>query len=69
MNAKIALWLTWAGIAGFAAGTAWAVTTGPWSPNNTPGCRIVDASPTYTAGQLVALTCDVNGKLRTGGSP
>lgn len=64
MNAKIALWLTWAGIVGFAAGTAYAVTTGPWSPSGLPGCRVVDGTPTYSAGALVGVTCDTSGKLR-----
>lgn len=65
MNVKIALWLSWAFFAGvFGTAAAWAVTTGPWSPNNTPGCRVVDSTPTYTAGQLVAVTYNTSGQLR-----
>lgn len=65
MNAKIALWLSWAFFLGIAVGgSAYAVTTGPWSPQTLPGCRVVDATPTYTAGQLVAVTCNTSGQLR-----
>lgn len=64
MNAKIALWLSWALFVGLAAGGAFAVTTGPWSPNGLPGCRVVDGTPTYTAGQLVAVTCNTSGQVR-----
>ncbi len=64
MTYKHALWLTWFAIACGAAGFALATTTGPWSPGELPGCRIVDATPTYPAGALVAQTCNVNGQLR-----
>lgn len=65
MTAKTALWLSWVFFAGFAAGSAaWAVTTGPWSPDALPGCRVVDGTPTYTAGLLVAVTCNTSGQLR-----
>lgn len=61
---KTALWLTWLAIGSFFVGYALAVTTGPWSPSSTPGCRVVDAVPSYSAGQLVAQTCDTAGRLR-----
>jgi len=64
MTYKLALWATWIGIVAFAAGAAFAVTTGPWSPSNTPGCRVVDSTPTYAAGLLVAQTCNTSGQLR-----
>jgi len=64
MSTKIALWLSWALFVGLAAGYAYAVTTGPWSPNTLVGCRVVDSTPTYSAGALVAQTCDTAGKLR-----
>lgn len=64
MNTKIALWLTWAGLGLFADGFAVAQTLGPWSPGELPGCRIVSGTPTYVAGQLVAVTCNTSGQLR-----
>ncbi len=64
MTYKAAFLLTWVGFGVFGAGYALAVTTGPWSPSNTPGCRVVDSTPTYTAGQLVAQTCNTSGQLR-----
>ncbi len=64
MTCKHALWLTWFALACASAGFALAATTGPWSPGVLNGCRIVDATPTYPAGALVAQTCNVNGQLR-----
>lgn len=64
MNAKIALWLSWALFVGLFAGAAAAVTTGPWSPSGLAGCRVVDGTPTYSAGQLVGVTCNTSGQVR-----
>ena len=64
MTAKFALWLTWVAIVFGVAGYALATTTGPWSPSDLPGCRVVDATPTYNAGALVAQTCNTSGQLR-----
>ena len=69
MTYKQALVLTWVGFGVFAAGYALATTTGPWSPNDLPGCRIVDATPSYSAGQLVAVTCNTSGQLRVTTTP
>lgn len=69
MTYKQALVLTWIGLGVFAAGFAVASTTGPWSPESLPGCRIVDATPSYAAGQLVALTCNTSGQLRVTTTP
>lgn len=69
MNFKTAFWLTWFGIACVAAGGALATTTGPWSPEATPGCRVVDGTPTYSAGALVAVTCNTSGQLRVTTTP
>ncbi len=69
MTTKIALWLSWALFAGFIGGSAFAVTTGPWSPSNTLGCRVVDSTPTYAAGALVAATCNTSGQLRVTTTP
>ena len=64
MTMKLALFLSWMFFAGLIAGAAFAVTTGPWSPGTLPGCRVVDGTPTYTAGALVAATCNTSGQLR-----
>ena len=64
MTYKYALWLTWFAIVCGSAGYALAVTTGPWSPGELPGCRVVDGTPPYRAGGLVALTCNTSGQLR-----
>lgn len=64
MTYKQAFLLTWVGFGVFAAGFAVASTIGPWSPSNTPGCMVVDATPTYSAGQSVAQTCNTSGQLR-----
>lgn len=69
MTFKTAFFATWIGLGVFAAGFAVASTTGPWSPNILPGCRIVDATPTYAAGQLVAATCNTSGQLRVTTTP
>jgi hypothetical protein len=69
MNYRTAFLLSWAALGVFAAGMAVAVTTGPWSPDTTPGCRIVDSTPSYSAGQLVAVTCNTSGQLRVTTTP
>ena len=32
-------------------------------PSDLPGCVVNSAPPTFTAGQVVPLQCDTNGKL------
>lgn len=64
MTYKQALVLTWTGLGVFVAGYAAATTTGPWSPGIVNGCMIVDATPTYSAGQTVSQTCNTSGQLR-----
>lgn len=64
MSYKAAFLLSWVLFGAFAAGYAVASTVGPWSPAGLPGCRVVDATPTYAAGALVALTCNTSGQLR-----
>lgn len=69
MSYKQALLLTWVMLCVFTGGYAAAVTVGPWSPSGTPGCRVVDSTPTYVAGALVAQTCNTSGQLRVTTTP
>lgn len=69
MSYKAAFLLSWVLFGIFAAGYAVATTTGPWSPGDLPGCRVVDATPTYVAGALVAQTCNTSGQLRVTTTP
>lgn len=61
MNTKIALWLTWVGLAAAVAGYAWAQQ----GPNVIVGCIYSTNLPTLSNGQVSALQCDANGKLVT----
>jgi len=65
MTTKLALWLTWAGIVGGIAG--WAIAQP--APGIVQGCTVVGSAPTYTAGQLVAVTCNTAGQLRMSTTP
>lgn len=65
MTAKLALFLTWAGVAGLIAGFALAQR----APSETMGCIVVGSAPTYTAGQLVSVTCNTSGQLRMSTTP
>ncbi len=69
MTYKQAFVLTWVAFGVFTAGFALATTTGPWSPGIVNGCMIVDATPTYSAGQTVAQTCNTSGQLRVTTTP
>lgn len=69
MSYKHAFVLSWVLVGVFVAGYAAAVTTGPWSPEALPGCRVVDGTPTYSAGALVAVTCNTSGQLRVTTTP
>ncbi len=62
MNAKIALWLSWAFFVGAAFGSwAWAQ---PRGPETIPGCIYNATPPSLSDKQSVSLQCDVNGKLK-----
>jgi len=62
MNAKLALFLTWFGLAALAAG--YAIAASNQAPSQFPGCVYNSAPPTLSEGQRAVLTCDSTGKLR-----
>jgi hypothetical protein len=67
MTPKIALALTWfsfivAGMIGYASAQL-------STPSLVTGCVVVGAAPTYTAAQVVALTCNTAGQLRMSTTP
>jgi len=66
MTPKLALALTWlsftlAGLIGYALAQR--------NPDVIQGCVVVGSAPTYTAGQIVSVTCNTSGQVRMSTTP
>jgi hypothetical protein len=66
MTTRLALILTWLSF-GVAAIIGYALAQP--APGTLSGCLVVGSAPTYTAGQIVSVTCNTSGQLRMSTTP